>query len=362
MTTCRAPACRATAAAMMPIGPAPVINTSSPSTGNARAVCTALPNGSKIAATSRSISCRCTHTLLSGSTTYSANAPSVSTPRPTVRMHRWRRPAMQLRHVPHTRCPSPLATSPGLTPVTPSPTAATSPTNSWPSVRGGVMAPAAHESHASMCRSVPQIPVRSTRIRTCPVPAVGVGTSVSSSPGCAPVLTSALMCALSCRLILQSISIIWPSLCRFTAQSCDTVTVIDPRRLRVLRALADHGTVTSAARALYLSPSAVSQQLAALEAEAGQSLLERRGRAVRLTAAGHVLATHASLIAAQLERAEADLAACSAGTVGEVTIAAFATAITEVVAPAVASLRGTAPLLRVRVRDAEGNASVPLLL
>ncbi|HEX4706037.1 MAG TPA: LysR family transcriptional regulator [Pseudonocardiaceae bacterium] len=138
--------------------------------------------------------------------------------------------------------------------------------------------------------------------------------------------------------------------------------MIDPRRLRVLRALADHGTVTAAARALYLSPSAVSQQLAALEAEAGQPLLERRGRAVRLTAAGHVLAAHASVIATQLERAAADLAACSAGTVGEVTVAAFATAITEVVAPSVASLRLSAPLLRVRVRDAEGNASVPLLI
>ena len=55
MTTCRAPACRATAAAMMPIGPAPVISTSSPSTGNDSAVCTALPNGSKIEATSWSI-------------------------------------------------------------------------------------------------------------------------------------------------------------------------------------------------------------------------------------------------------------------------------------------------------------------
>ena len=53
MTTCRAPACRTTAAAMMPIGPAPVISTSSPSTGNDSAVCTALPKGSKMAATSR---------------------------------------------------------------------------------------------------------------------------------------------------------------------------------------------------------------------------------------------------------------------------------------------------------------------
>ena len=54
ITTWRAPAWRTTAAAMIPIGPAPVISTSSPSTGKASAVCTALPNGSKIDATSRS--------------------------------------------------------------------------------------------------------------------------------------------------------------------------------------------------------------------------------------------------------------------------------------------------------------------
>ncbi|MGD9482957.1 LysR family transcriptional regulator [Streptomyces sp. TRM70308] len=137
--------------------------------------------------------------------------------------------------------------------------------------------------------------------------------------------------------------------------------MIDPRRLRVLRALAEHGTVTAAARALYMSPSAASQQLAALEAEAGHALLERRGRTVRLTATGAVLAGHAARIAAQLEQAEADLAACSAGLAGEVTIAAFATAITEVVAPALPALRARAPEVRVRVKDAEGPASHRLL-
>lgn len=137
--------------------------------------------------------------------------------------------------------------------------------------------------------------------------------------------------------------------------------VIDPRRLRVLRALADHGTVTAAAHALYLSPSAVSQQLAALEAETGHTLLERRGRTVRLTAAGAVLARHAGDIAVQLERAEADLARCSTGLAGEVAIAAFATSITEVVAPAVAALRQRAPQVRIRVKDAEGHASARLL-
>lgn len=138
--------------------------------------------------------------------------------------------------------------------------------------------------------------------------------------------------------------------------------MIDPRRLRVLRALADCGTVTAAARALYLSPSAVSQQLAALEAETGQALLERRGRAVRLTAAGEILATHASTVLAQLERAEADLTACATGNAGRVTVAAFATAITMLVAPAVAALRKRSPDVQVQVRDVEGHASLPMLL
>jgi DNA-binding transcriptional LysR family regulator len=136
---------------------------------------------------------------------------------------------------------------------------------------------------------------------------------------------------------------------------------IDPRRLRVLRALADHGTVTAAAQALYLSPSAVSQQLAVLETETGQTLLERHGRNVRLTAPGMVLAGHAATIAVQLERAEADLAACAAGLVGEVVIAAYPTAITEVVAPAVAALRRTAPQVRFHIKDAEGDAGLRLL-
>ena len=74
-TTYRAPAWRTTAAAMIPIGPAPVISTSSPSTGKESAVCTALPNGSKIDATSRSIVGAWCQTLVIGSARYSAKAP-----------------------------------------------------------------------------------------------------------------------------------------------------------------------------------------------------------------------------------------------------------------------------------------------
>ncbi|MCH0542866.1 LysR family transcriptional regulator [Streptomyces sp. MUM 203J] len=138
--------------------------------------------------------------------------------------------------------------------------------------------------------------------------------------------------------------------------------MIDPRRLRILRAAADHRTVTAAAAALYLTPSAVSQQLAALEQETGHTLLTRSGKGVTLTPAGEILLEHANEVLAQLERAEAELAAYAGGTAGEVRVAAFATGIAEVLAPAIARLAERHPGIRLRVRDAEGDASLPMVL
>lgn len=138
--------------------------------------------------------------------------------------------------------------------------------------------------------------------------------------------------------------------------------MIDPRRLRILRAVADHRTVTAAAAALYLTPSAVSQQLAALEQETGHTLLTRSGRGVRLTAAGDILLSHANAVLAQLERAEAELAEYAGGAAGEVRVVAFATGIAEVLAPAISRLADAHPDIRVRVRDAEGDESLPLVL
>ncbi|MER7706978.1 LysR family transcriptional regulator [Kitasatospora sp. NPDC097605] len=138
--------------------------------------------------------------------------------------------------------------------------------------------------------------------------------------------------------------------------------MIDARRLRTLRAVADHRTVTAAAAALYLTPSAVSQQLAALEQETGHHLLAREGRGVRLTAAGEILLGHADAVLAQLERAEADLAAYSEGVSGEVTVASFATGISLVLAPAIGTLAARAPGVRLKVLDAEGDASLPMVL
>jgi DNA-binding transcriptional LysR family regulator len=138
--------------------------------------------------------------------------------------------------------------------------------------------------------------------------------------------------------------------------------VIEARRLHILRAVADHRTVTAAAAALHLTPSAVSQQLAALEQETGHRLVERGAKGVRLTTAGEILLSHTNLVLAQLERAEAELAAYGSGAAGHVDLASFATGIGLVVAPALARLARTAPGIRVRVQDAEGDASLPMVL
>src|SRR5437588_1389087 len=191
MTTKRAPLWRATWAAMIPIGPAPVISTSSATNRNWVAVWTALPNGSKIDATSRSILVRCGHRLPAGMTMNSAKAPSRWTPMPTVFAHRARRPAMQLRQRPQTMWPSAPTISPGNTEATPSPSSTTSPTNSWPTTSGGLMVCWAHSFQLSMCRSVPQIPVRRTRSNTSPGPGLGSATSWSQRPGSLFALTSA---------------------------------------------------------------------------------------------------------------------------------------------------------------------------
>ncbi|MFD3665016.1 LysR family transcriptional regulator [Streptomyces sp. NPDC058659] len=138
--------------------------------------------------------------------------------------------------------------------------------------------------------------------------------------------------------------------------------MIEARRLHILRAVADHRTVTAAAAALYLTPSAVSQQLAALEQETGHRLVDRSARGARLTPAGEILLSHANAVLAQLERAESELAAYGSGEAGTVTVAAFATGIGLVVAPAIRALAGSAPGIRVRVRDAEGDESLMMVL
>lgn len=109
--------------------------------------------------------------------------------------------------------------------------------------------------------------------------------------------------------------------------------MIELRRLQVLQHLAAYGTVAAAADVLHLTPPAVSQQLAALEREIGMPVVEKRGRRLRLTQAGELLAAHAEVVLADLAAAEAQLAALRNGLRGEVRLAAFASAARTLVPP-----------------------------
>jgi DNA-binding transcriptional LysR family regulator len=137
--------------------------------------------------------------------------------------------------------------------------------------------------------------------------------------------------------------------------------VLDVRRLQALRELAARGTVAAAAEALHLTAPAVSQQLAALEREAGVKLLRREGRNVRLTEAGRHLVAHAEVIHAQLEAAEADLAAGEGVFGSELSVAAFPTAIRRFGAGLLEHLGRVDPRLVVRMRELEPEESLGLL-
>ncbi|MCI2423675.1 LysR family transcriptional regulator [Saccharopolyspora sp. K220] len=98
---------------------------------------------------------------------------------------------------------------------------------------------------------------------------------------------------------------------------------MDIRRLRFLRELADRGTVTAVAKALSYTPSAVSQQIRALQAEVGVQLTEPAGRGLRLTDAGRALAARADEVLAALDRAEAELDSYRSTPRGVVRVAIF---------------------------------------
>ena len=134
--------------------------------------------------------------------------------------------------------------------------------------------------------------------------------------------------------------------------------MIDVRRLRLLAELSRRGTITAVADALAYTPSAVSQQLAALEREAGVPLLERTGRRVVLSPAGAVLARYAQSVFAVLEEASAALAATRSSLAGPLRIGAFSTAARTILPPALVALGHDHPALDLRVTELD-PVSVP---
>ncbi len=131
---------------------------------------------------------------------------------------------------------------------------------------------------------------------------------------------------------------------------------VDLRRLRVLQELDQRGTVAATAKALHLTPSAISQQLAGLSREVGAPLLEKRGRGVRLTGQARVLLSHAVVVHEQLERARADLAAWEEGTIGEVRVGALSTGVASLVAPAFERIAVDYPGIAMKIVESEPPA------
>jgi DNA-binding transcriptional LysR family regulator len=127
--------------------------------------------------------------------------------------------------------------------------------------------------------------------------------------------------------------------------------MMDVRRLRLLLELSRRGTITAVAGTLAYTPSAVSQQLATLEREAGVPLLERSGRRVALTPAGAVLARYAESVVALLEEASAALAATRASLAGPLRIGAYPTAARTILPPALVTLGRDHPELELMVTE-----------
>ena len=137
--------------------------------------------------------------------------------------------------------------------------------------------------------------------------------------------------------------------------------MLDLRRLRLLRELSERGTIAAVADALQFTPSAVSQQLAMLEREAGVPLLERAGRGVRLTDAALVLVDHAKALLERAELAEADLAAAAGTVAGRGRIAGFESVALRLALPAMELLARDAPRLRCELIEAEPEQALPAL-
>jgi len=137
--------------------------------------------------------------------------------------------------------------------------------------------------------------------------------------------------------------------------------MLDVRRLRVLKEVAEQGSFSAAAESLAYTQSAVSQQIAALEREAGTTLVERGARGIRLTDGGRALVTHADDILARLGAAEAELEAIAGLRGGRVRLSAFPTAGATVVPLAVKTFMTRHPAVELQLYEREPEDGVAMV-
>lgn len=137
--------------------------------------------------------------------------------------------------------------------------------------------------------------------------------------------------------------------------------MLDVKRLRVLREVSARGSFSAAAESLAYTQSAVSQQIAALEREAGTVLVDRNARGVRLTEAGRALVAHADVILARLADAEAELEAIAGARGGRVRIVSFPTAGATLAPRAIALFRQRFPGVAVTLEPREPHEGLDCL-
>ncbi|MET9273302.1 LysR family transcriptional regulator [Kribbella sp. NPDC003557] len=137
--------------------------------------------------------------------------------------------------------------------------------------------------------------------------------------------------------------------------------MLDVTRLRVIDAVARHGSVTAAARELHYSQPSVTHHLARLEAETGAQLLQRVGRGIRLTEAGRLLADRAAEIIGRIDAVDAELSAHVGLSAGRIRLAGFSSAIGALVPAAVAELAAKHPGLEVNLVDTHPPEAFELL-
>jgi DNA-binding transcriptional LysR family regulator len=137
--------------------------------------------------------------------------------------------------------------------------------------------------------------------------------------------------------------------------------MLDLVRLRILAAIAAHGSVTKAAKQLNYSQPAVSHHLARLEAETGARLVQRVGRGIRLTPEGQHLARRAAEIVGRVDTAAVELAAMVGLRTGRVRVAGFQSALAALVPHAGAALRREHPGIELHLADAHPRVALDLL-
>lgn len=136
---------------------------------------------------------------------------------------------------------------------------------------------------------------------------------------------------------------------------------MDLGRLRALRELSVRKTMAAVAEAMYVSPSAVSQQISLLEQELGIDLIERRGRRVELTIAGHNLVRRVDRIFAEIESARADIAELKQVIAGDLRVAAFPSVAAAIIPGTIRSLHNAHPRLTIHFDELEPEESLAAL-